>query len=686
MSNISKTGLGALAGAVLLGTPFAYATDITIKRKLDGPQALNTQSGEQIEVSFADGALLVVGAQSAAQIDAPDGVLSSLALEIGVFEVATATDGTLSFQSGGCSTDLINGAIRVAISSDRSLFMFQSGSAVLIRSGSGITNLTTPGTAVEIDCYGDGTASAIRDVTPDEIAVASQLLGQPDEIEMVDLVKGGAPGTNPRQVNASTGPGGNLITDISLPLSVSPTIIVDPSFPPLPLSVAPGIGGDNCGLECFDGGGGSGFYYWNGPGGTTGARRSMSSDNRPGTGPTPNGQNPSDLSDFTATSSSAVPLPSDVYANQFPDSSRNIRFQIDPVDDGVTAASFSLNERFELDPSTPVSVDQLERLAVTRLPVDGTNKDYVTFTYRNQRFAVFAGTFAPDGTLETSGTDNGFDMGSYASFRLTSGTVEPLSGMASGIGVDVANSAYVEVASMDLALNPVDENGTPMGPGVSASLSLSLDGGAGQLLSLFGSARSDDAYYVDLATQGAGATQVSMASGQAVAGLNAPASVKTYGSYLDWGILRGRLNAGTKTAELLPTPWVAGKSWSPADLDSFKGTARYNGHTLGNAVDASGARTVFGTYSNSWDFSTGTGTVQMDFDGANYAGTTARTAGTVAFTGNVAGANRTGALSGQFYGNSQPGVAPDALGGTFAINGTKDAPYAARGIMAAGKE
>lgn len=666
MRDVSKTGLSVLASAALLGTPFAYATDITIKRKLDGPQALTTLTGEQIEVSFGDGALLVVGSQSIAQLDAPGGVLASLALEAGVFEVATATNGTLSFQTGGCTTDLINGAIRVAVSGEKSLFMFQSGSAVLIRSGVGITNITSPGTAVEVNCNGDGTASAIRDVTADEIAVTSQLLGQPDEIEMVDLVKGS--GANPRQASIPGGPSEGLITEVGLPLSVAPPTSQTP-FPSLPLSVAPVFGGDTD----F---GNAGPYFWLGDGNRV---RTGSRGPRPRNG----GQTPSDLSDLSAMAPNGATLPSDVYANQFPDSSRNIRFEIDPADDSVTVAPLSFSQQLELDPTTPVGVDQLEQLALTRLPVDGSNKDYVTLTYRNQRFAIFAGTHAPDGTLETSGSDNGFHLNQFASFRLTSGTVEALSGFASGIGVDVAGSAYLEIAASNITIDPVDGSGAPIGPGVAASFDLMLGSQRAQTLDLFGSARDDRAHYVDLATQGARAAQVSMASGAAVAGLNAPASIKTYGSYLDWGILRGRLTVGGTTAELLLTPWVAGKPWSPSDLDSFKGTAQYEGHTLGNAVDAGGARTVFGTYSNGWDFNTGTGTVQMDFDGTSYSGSAARTSGTVAFTGDVSATNRSGTLTGQFYGNSQPGVAPDALGGTFAINGTKDAPYAARGIMAA---
>ena len=157
-------------------------------------------------------------------------------------------------------------------------------------------------------------------------------------------------------------------------------------------------------------------------------------------------------------------------------------------------------------------------------------------------------------------------------------------------------------------------------------------------------------------------------------------------AFMSWGWWSGDVrydNSGFRQGQrdrLNLATYVVGNLTNVVQLPNT-GTATYNGHAVGNVVNGANSYVAAGTYSNAWNFGTQRGQVEIrNFDGATYTGTTALRAGTVNFTGPLAGAGRTGTLSGSFYSGPTSPVA--GQGGSFSVSG---AGYTAGGTFAAQK-
>lgn len=109
------------------------------------------------------------------------------------------------------------------------------------------------------------------------------------------------------------------------------------------------------------------------------------------------------------------------------------------------------------------------------------------------------------------------------------------------------------------------------------------------------------------------------------------------------------------------------------------GTAVYSGYAIGGVVNGSNRYVAAGTFTQTWNFSSRSGTVAINnFDGVNYAGTTAGSRNNVNFAGPITGtAGREGKVSGSFIKSPTDTAAYQA--GTFSITGTN---YKAIGVFA----
>ena len=86
-----------------------------------------------------------------------------------------------------------------------------------------------------------------------------------------------------------------------------------------------------------------------------------------------------------------------------------------------------------------------------------------------------------------------------------------------------------------------------------------------------------------------------------------------------------------------------------------------------------------GNLSHTVNFASGAGTGAIsNLDGRNYTFSSTLAAGTVNFSGAIAGTNAAGTLQGSFYG---PGTPPAEIGGQFGLANTSGPAYAANGIF-----
>lgn len=162
--------------------------------------------------------------------------------------------------------------------------------------------------------------------------------------------------------------------------------------------------------------------------------------------------------------------------------------------------------------------------------------------------------------------------------------------------------------------------------------------------------------------------------------------------HLAWGVFLGdRIwdPATGRREHIHLGSWVAGNPVDPAQYLGFTGTATYEGHALGNVYDGTSVSTVVGRFQNSWDFggsgALGSGSMQLDFDGQLYNGTTRFKSGQGFVSSDLASVQgRTGRIDGDFYGIS--GTAPAAVGGQFGLQGAAGEVYGAAGTFAGGSE
>jgi hypothetical protein len=179
------------------------------------------------------------------------------------------------------------------------------------------------------------------------------------------------------------------------------------------------------------------------------------------------------------------------------------------------------------------------------------------------------------------------------------------------------------------------------------------------------------------------------ANGNLPAALNLPSGqpIPNY-QYLQWGFLFGDTagTAGTNLEHLNLGTWIAGRPADPNQIPAT-GSASYTGHAIGNVASGGALYTAVGSYDNTWNFAQRAGTVNLNFDGAQYSGTTQLGTG-VAFTGSVGApsANRTGSLVGGFVqapAGSPVATPPPAVAGRFVIQETGGSPYRASGTFGA---
>jgi hypothetical protein len=196
-------------------------------------------------------------------------------------------------------------------------------------------------------------------------------------------------------------------------------------------------------------------------------------------------------------------------------------------------------------------------------------------------------------------------------------------------------------------------------------------------------------------TQSGGALDAALVSGELVRnGLPAEmqAAIPDY-QYLKWGFFFGDTLNDSEAAvreHLHLATWVAGKVPQPGDLPT-SGEVSYTGHAIGNVYSGGAGYTAVGSYQNTWNFADRRGTVNLDFDRANYTGNTSVIDGTASFQGRLDGtalgqvdaSNRIGGLRGNFVQGGDDPVA--GVAGRFSIQETAGDTYRAAGTFGAEK-
>ena len=155
-------------------------------------------------------------------------------------------------------------------------------------------------------------------------------------------------------------------------------------------------------------------------------------------------------------------------------------------------------------------------------------------------------------------------------------------------------------------------------------------------------------------------------------------------TYTKWGFISGdvRSSSLSEFQRFHLVPWVAGELGSPTIIAAMTGTATYSGHVVANIMNGSAQYVDTGNLSQSWNFSSQTGSVTIsELDGATYTATLAAKSGTNGsqFTGTLNGAGRTGNYYGAFMkaGSNQAGE----LGSGFnAINSSQQYYVAGIGV------
>ena len=160
--------------------------------------------------------------------------------------------------------------------------------------------------------------------------------------------------------------------------------------------------------------------------------------------------------------------------------------------------------------------------------------------------------------------------------------------------------------------------------------------------------------------------------------------------YLEWGYWIADVKPGANTYRdrIHLATWVAGDVSQSTALSALTGTASYSGHAVGSVSTGGAIYQAAGTFTSTVNFGSPSASTTSitSFDGANYTGTGitlgAGTSGLNKFSGSLAGAGRTVALTGSFInGGGDPAA---EMGGNFSIDG--GAAYRAAGIIAAKKD
>ena len=252
---------------------------------------------------------------------------------------------------------------------------------------------------------------------------------------------------------------------------------------------------------------------------------------------------------------------------------------------------------------------------------------------------VVVSTSASANRAAATFTVNNWDSGTSATFRLGGNT-----------GASYATSAFIDDKNWAVADRPADQLSNTTSVTVGANTSTGAD--------------------VQSRTVAVSSGAASLASFFAASGVTPCAC-----DFLSWGIWGGDIRYNANSVynpngrdRLNFASFVAGTTTPLSQLPNT-GSATYSGHAFGNVRNGAQSYVAAGTYTNNWNFASQTGAVTIgNFDGATYNGTTALTAGTVQFTGPIAGAGRTGSVSGAFF--ASPTDPAKGQAGSFGISGT----------------
>ncbi len=151
-------------------------------------------------------------------------------------------------------------------------------------------------------------------------------------------------------------------------------------------------------------------------------------------------------------------------------------------------------------------------------------------------------------------------------------------------------------------------------------------------------------------------------------------------THTKWGFVSGevRSNSTADRHRLHLVPWVAGRLSGAAITSGLTGSATYSGHVVANIEAGSKNYVAVGNYSQSWNFSSRSGTATIsDLDSATYTGSISGVTGTsgARFSGSISGASRTGNVLGAFM--RGPGNSAEEVAIEFHVDGTN---YNAVGI------
>ncbi|MBR2819780.1 MAG: FecR domain-containing protein [Reyranella sp.] len=251
---------------------------------------------------------------------------------------------------------------------------------------------------------------------------------------------------------------------------------------------------------------------------------------------------------------------------------------------------------------------------------------------------VVVSTSASANRAAATFTVGNWDTGTSATFRLGGNT-----------GASYATSAFIDDKNWAVADRPADQLNNTTSVTVGANTSTGAD--------------------VQSRTVAVSSGAASLASFFAASGVTPCAC-----NFMSWGVWGGDIRYNANSVynpngrdRLNLASFVVG-TMTPLSQLPNTGSATYSGHAFGNVRNGAQSYVAAGTYTNSWNFASQTGAVTIgNFDGATYNGTTALTAGTVQFTGPIAGAGRTGSVSGAFF--ASPTDPAKGQGGSFGIHG-----------------
>lgn len=294
------------------------------------------------------------------------------------------------------------------------------------------------------------------------------------------------------------------------------------------------------------------------------------------------------------------------------------------------------------------------------------------------RLAVAAAKETPTRTFDGTGSLTGYAGGLLEVETGTGIGLQPFS--------DPSNGPNFTMENFDLAANTFTATAT--GDGVNVTF-----GGAGASAWVddqrFG-ARTADSNMTQTAALVSGDLIAPGLAGQFESGDGGPVMFVGPGGtpttepgdydHIKWGYFFGDLDnqEGSRIHQHLGT-FVSGSPVDIADLNSATGTATYHGHIAGDVYDSGNLRSVVGSFRETFNFSSRTGSTRLDFDRRIYtnpAGTPSTLVGQ-AYNSTVVSGDITGNLNGRFVLPLNASGRPTGLVGGFRLQNQATDPASA---------